>query len=433
MNDRLISLFGGIAALLIIIALLLPPRELTLENDSRPTTTDRGIHGLQGLRTWLDHNRIPSISLRRRYTSLQIDPRLSDSGNLIVISIPQTTEPSRAELDALADWIVQGNHVLLLGAISDRPPWSLAGGNALESLPRALGFELTSPSTGEAGGEAGSEEESLSANLHEAGAVLLGEDRQTLSLEPVFDHPLLEQVGSVATYRSLIHDAPQTILAGVHGPRQALLLLRRDDPPGAALWEFRAGGGGGWFSSHPDLFGNVTLGLADNARLFAHMAASALGEDGHIIFDDMHFGVSDLYDPDNFFRDPRLHNTLLFLGLFWLLYLFGYSNRLAPPTQRDAPPRASEFVEAMAGFFARRMNSVAAGRKILEHFHSDIRSRYRAADPRTPARELLRNASTVREGDLRDLDRLEHHIAHNRKTSLLRLTRTIDRITRTLP
>lgn len=433
MNDRLITLFGGIASLVIIIALLLPPRELTLANDSRPTTTDRGIHGLQGLRTWLEHNRIPSISLRRRYTSLQLDPRLSDSGNLIVISIPQTTEPSRAELDALTDWIVQGNHVLLLGARNDRPPWSLTGGNALESLPRALGLEFTSPTTAEAGDKVGNGETSLSDNLHEAGAVLLGEDRQALTLEPVFDHPVLEQVGSVATYRSLIHDAPQTTLAGVYGPRQTLPLLRRDNPPGVALWEFRAGAGGGWISSHPDLFGNVTLGLADNARLFANLAASALGEDGHIIFDDMHFGVSDLYDPDNFFRDPRLHNTLLFLGLFWLLYLFGYSNRLAPPVPRDAPPRASEFVEAMAGFFARRMNTVAAGRRILEHFHSDIRSRYRTADPRTPAVELLRNTSTVREDDLRELERLAQNIAHNRKTSLLRLTRIIDRITGTLP
>jgi hypothetical protein len=200
-----------------------------------------------------------------------------------------------------------------------------------------------------------------------------------------------------------------------------------------ALWEFRAGAGGGWISSHPDLFGNVTLGLADNARLFANLAASALGEDGHIIFDDMHFGVSDLYDPDNFFRDPRLHNTLLFLGLFWLLYLFGYSNRLAPPAQRDVPPRASEFVEAMAGFFARRLNTSAVGRGILEHFYSDMRGRYRVSDPHTPVWELLRNTSTVRKGDIQILEQLAHHIGNHSKINLIRLTRIIDRIKRTLP
>lgn len=433
MNDRLITLFGGVASLVIVIALLLPPNEMTRANDSRPTTTDRGVHGLQGLKTWLDHEHIPNISLRHRYTSLQIDTRLADHGNLIIISIPQITAPSRAELDALSNWLAQGNFALLLAARNDRPAWSLASGNDLESIPVALGLEFTPPSTAEAGDEAENGEASLSANLHEAGAVLLGEDRQALTLEAVFDHPVLEQVGSVATYRSLIHDAPQTTLAGVYGPRQTLPLLRRNDPPGVALWEFRAGAGGGWISSHPDLFGNVTLGLADNARLFANLAASARGEDGHIIFDDMHFGVSDLYDPDNFFRDPRLHNTLLFLGLFWLLYLFGYSNRLAPPAQRDVPPRASEFVEAMAGFFARRLNTSAVGRGILEHFYSDMRGRYRVSDPHTPVWELLRNTSTVRKGDIQTLEQLAHHIGNHSKINLIRLTRIIDRIKRTLP
>ena len=432
MNDRLITLFGGVASLLIVIALLLPPGQMTPANHSRPTTTDRGVHGLQGLQTWLDHNHVPNISLRRRYTSLQLDTRLADSGNLIIISIPQTTEPSRAELDALEDWVVQGNLVLLLAAKNDRPAWSLLSGNGLDSIPAALGFEFTSASREQPGDESAARQKPLSVNIYEASSVLAGEDRQAVSLEPAFAHPLLENVGSVATFRSRIHDAPDTTPTGNSGTRQVLPLLLREDLPGVALWEFRAGAGGGWISAHPDLFGNNTLGLADNARLFANLVTAALGEDGHVIFDDMHFGVSDLYDPENFFSDPRLHNTLLFLGLFWLVYLFGYSNRLAPPTEQQQHPQASDFVEAMAGFFARRLNTSATSRGILDHFYTDIRNIYRASDTDIPVWELLRNTATVREQDIQALEQLEYKTVNKQKINLTRLTRAIDRIKRTL-
>ena len=432
MNDRLITLFGGMASLLIVIALLLPPRQMTLANDSRPTTTDRGVHGLQGLKTWLDHNHIPNISLRRRYTSLQLDTRLADSGNLIIISIPQTTAPSRAELDALEDWVIQGNLVLLLAAINDRPAWSLLSGNHVDSIAAALGFEFTSASGEQPDDESAVQQDPLSINLYEVGSLLLDEDRQAVALEPTFVHPLLENVDAVATFRSRIFDDPDTTPTGNAGARQLLPLLQRDDLHGFGLWEFRAGTGGGWISTHPDLFGNVTLGLADNARLFANLVTSERGEDGHVIFDDMHFGVSDLYDPENFFSDPRLHNTLLFLGLFWMLYLFGYSNRLAPPTEQQQHPRASDFVEAMAGFFARRLNTSATSRSILDHFYTDIRNSYRLADPQAPVWELLRNTATVRESDIQVLEQLEYSTVNKRKINLTRLVRTIDRIKRTL-
>ena len=432
MNDRLITLAGGVAALLIVIALLLPPGSMTPANDSRPTTTDRGIYGLQGLKTWLDQNHIPAISLRRRYSSLQLDTRLADSGNLIIISIPHITTPSRIELGALSDWIAQGNFILLLAAVNDRPDWSFQGGLDLASLPEALGLDFTSETEEQAADEQQTPKEPLSINIYDASSVLLGEDRRALSVKPAFIHPAMQNIGSIATFRSLLYDVADTTVAGASRDRQLLPLLVRDNRPEVVLWEFRAGGGGGWISSHPDLFGNVTLGLADNARLFSNLLAAELGEDGYVIFDDMHFGISDLYDPDNFFSDPRLHNTLLFLGLFWLVYLIGYSNRLAPPDEKQQPPRASDFVEAMAGFFARRLTTCATGRGILDHFYADVRHLYRITDPHIPVRELLRSNSMVLETDIHALEQLEHKIGNKKKINLTRLTRIIDRIKRTL-
>jgi hypothetical protein len=432
MNDRLITLAGGSAALLIVIALLLPPGTMTTANDSRPTTTDRGIYGLQGLKTWLDQNHIPAISMRRRYSSLQLDTRLVDTGNLIIISIPQITTPSRIELDALADWIAQGNFILLLSAVNDRPEWSFQGDLDLASLPETLGLDFTSETEERSADEQKTPKEPLSINIYDASSVLLGEDRQALSVKPAFFHPAMQGVGSIATFRSLLYDAADTAVTGVSHDRQLLPLLLRENRPEVVLWEFRAGGGGGWISSHPDLFGNVTLGLADNARLFSNLLAAELGEDGYVIFDDMHFGISDLYDPDNFFSDPRLHNTLLFLGLFWLVYLIGYSNRLAPPNEKQQPPRASDFVKAMAGFFARRLTTSATGRGILDHFYADVRQLYRISEPHTSVRELLRNHSMVRETDIQALEQLEYKIGKKQKINLTQLTRIIDRLQRTL-
>jgi hypothetical protein len=50
MNDRLVTLLGAAAALLIVIALVFPHGEMTLANVSKPTTIDRGEQGLQGLK-----------------------------------------------------------------------------------------------------------------------------------------------------------------------------------------------------------------------------------------------------------------------------------------------------------------------------------------------------------------------------------------------
>ena len=433
MNDRLVTLCGAVASLLIVIALLMPPGEMTLANRSRPTTIDRGEQGLQGLKTWLDANRMRTLSLRRRYSSLQVDTRLADSGNLIVISAPQTTRASRGELEALADWIVQGNFILLLVSKNDRPDWSLVDGDGVGLILRALGFRFTDAGAdGKSVDDARASRKTPAHAVYRAGSALLGDDRQAVVLKPAFTHPVLENVDSVSTYRSVIHDDPDIMLAGASGARQTLPLLQRDAPGGFGLWEFRRGAGGGWVSSHPDLFGNVTLGLADNARLFANLAESALGEDGTVIFDDMHFGVSDLYDPDNFFSDSRLHTTLMLLGGLWIMYVFGYSNRLAPPAPKQHHPHASDFVGSMAGFFARRMSSAAVARGILDHFYNDIRGFYRTADPRTPVGILLRNNSALRDGDIRELEEVAHNADDNRKIDLIRLTRTIDRIQRTL-
>jgi len=430
MNDRVITLAGGLISVILIVGLLLPQDGPNLEDMSLPTSEDRGSLGLYGLKTWLKSNGVPGKSLRTRYQSLLIDPDLTDSGNLIIINQPVITAPDRAELEALADWLSEGNYALILTARQDLPDWVKIRISHGQPVLAALGLEFNAREDDSQKTDDPENENPAGKDLSIARAVLTEEDRQPSTLVPVLTHPLLNGVESISSYRSIIFDRPPITLDGATGSRYTLPLLTRTEGEGYAFWEFRHGNGGGWVSSQPDLFGNITLGLADNARFFNNIINRALSEDGSVIFDDMHLGLSDLYDANNFFHDPRLHNTLWIIGLFWLVYLLGYSNRLAPVKQSSGFTGSIEFVEAMAGYFARRTKPLHISRRLLEQFQVEVKHFYRQPHATGPVTQLLRNYSSAREKDIHALDTLTQKIAQNKTVNLIQLTRTIDRIKR---
>lgn len=132
----------------------------------------------------------------------------------------------------------------------------------------------------------------------------------------------------------------------------------------------------------PDLFNNQTLNKADNAVLFSNIIAQYLGKNGTVIFDDYHFGLSDLYDPDQFFADARLHKTLGLIFLLWLFYVFGYSQRLAPVHAKKIRPSSVDYVNAMAGFFSNRIGKKTLGKELSRRLIRDIRYRWHLSSDR---------------------------------------------------
>ena len=432
MNDRAMTLAGGLISVVLIIGLLVPQGGTNLRDVSLPTSEDRGMLGLYGLKAWLESNNIPTRSLRARYQALLLDPDLADNGNLIVINQPAITAPNRAELEALNGWLSEGNYALILTARQDMPDWVKTQISQDQPVLAALGLEFNSLKNNdqEQDDTTETDESQVRKDLSVARSVLTGEDRKPSTLLPILTHPVLKGVESIASQRSVIFDQTSLALEGTTGSRYTLPLLTRSQAEGHAFWSFRHGNGGGWVSSQPDLFGNHTLGLADNARLFNNLINHALSENGVVIFDDMHLGLSDLYDAENFFSDQRLHHTLWFIGLFWLVYLIGYSNRLAPVKPSQKRHSSIEFVEAMAGYFARRIKPLNTARSLLEQFHSEVRHFYRQPYTEVPVTQLLRNYSPVREKDLRTLDTLSKKITDNKSVNLIQLTRTIDRIKR---
>jgi len=176
------------------------------------------------------------------------------------------------------------------------------------------------------------------------------------------------------------------------------------------------------------LISNSVLKEQDNARWFAQLLTHTVADSGYVIFDDYHFGLSDLYDPQAFFADKRLHNSLLFIGAFWLIYALGRSPRLAPVKKPVNKPATTDFIEAMAGFFSRRVRSRTVAKKLAERLLEDIRQHTQLEGD--SLWRWLHDHPGVSERDLRRLQRASGYVPGHIK--LIQLTRCIDRIHKVL-
>ena len=245
-------------------------------------------------------------------------------------------------------------------------------------------------------------------------------------LEPRIEHPITFRVRTIAarSVRPLDFDLE---LSGRHDGGRAVLAVLGEAGANAAFWEARVGNGRLWVSRYADLFGNVSLGESDNARLLANMIALSLGPNGRVIFDDMHQGASDLYDPRAFFSDPRLFATMGFIAGFWLLYLVGSSRRLAPPRQKPMRYYAADLARAMAGLLVRRVDAVTMSRQLFAHFFNDIRARYGMPTNGEPVWRMLGGMSQVSRRDLAELRAHYARASAGLKVDAVALARTLKR------
>jgi hypothetical protein len=416
MRERLVTLIGALAAAYLVFVLLVP-QEPAFAPESVPTTVDRGNRGLRGLQAWMVSSGIRVKSLRERYDRMLADASLPGHGNLMILTLPQALPARLRESDALRDWVERGNAVLVLdGSIEiftqPQPRRGLPSG-----VLDALGFTLE---------VAEEEADQADKSAHAAAKMQPGKVDQPppRGLIPRGDHPVLQGVGGAKVRARSLYPLA---LKSKEKFRTALVLLEDQLTGSPAFWQVRIGEGRGWISGH-DLFGNAALGTGDNARLLANIVAGSLGADGWVIFDDMHQGLTEIYDPKAFFGDPRLHATLWFIVVFWLIYVVGRSNRIAPLSIQSELPRAVDFVRAVGGLFARRLDGREVGRGLLRHFFAELRGARAGADgidwellaryprvPRGQVDELRSMHSALEQGRIPDLVRLNNLINNIRK------------------
>ncbi len=410
MNDRLVTLLGALAALALFVALVLPPSQ---EPDvSRPVSAAIGENGYAGLQRWLEANGVENVSLRRRYheiESLGLEPQ----GNVLVTTMPHKQSIRPDEVNWLRRWLMRGNTLLIMAALNDTPDWSLlvSTQNFLDNIELLTGLSLV----------AAVDEDDEEITL---GGVFSTED---VGYEVNAVHPLMRGVSS------LVGETDSTASVWQPGASSPFHVALADERSSGrdALWEIPTGSGAIILSTSGSMFTNRALGRADNAQFFSNILGYHLKPGAAVLFDDMHQGVTDLYDPDAFFSDARLGRTLLFLLAFWLLYVVGTSGRLAAPRSTPGVPQQSDLVHAIGGFMARKLAPATAARMMIETWLAELyRSGRVSAVDADAWRELeamplveqsrlaaLRTAyERLRDGEKVDVKQIHDHLRELRRT-----------------
>ena len=427
-RDRFVTLACALGALLLFGTLFWRGGTLSEREVSRPTTVERGDNGLLGALRWLQREGVPTLSLRERFGALERRHELAAAGNLLIVSLPASSNFRNDEVVALDRWIRTGNTLLVLAALTDRPSFAQLPHTMYADLQLLTGLSVTherekTPGTapkgtpapaGKPGGPGKDEARKALARLIEELPV-----PQRRSLVPNQAHPYFAGVASAVAFSDYSPSVSTLLL-----PRDGFALtLAHDAESGAgALWVRPDGAGTIVVSGYASLFTNRALGLANNAQLLANLIAVTVGPRGTVIFDDEHQGLTAAYDPAKFYRDRRLYATIFALAMVWLAWVLG-GTQLKMPLAVGGAPRESELVRTTGLFFARVLKPASAARRMFENFLGRLRP---GAPPAgTPAVaaawEWLANHPRLAAADVRQLRQWYADAYADRRVPLVRL------------
>lgn len=435
MKERLITLGCALGALLLFLGLFVHVGEAERSDVTVPTTLERGDNGLAAASAWLAGEHVPTRAVRGRFDGALGAADLTLSGNLLVVSLPVATPFSSEELRSLDEWLQAGNTLLVLAALGDRPDWATRRAGLDTELADLTGLGRETPPASERAaapprrGARAAVDPGALASLYRR----LPEPQRS-TLVPNRAHAYLDGVAAAVA----LSDYPLRALSsrawtpGLPHDGFMLCLARGRENGAGALWVRPHAGGTVIVSGFGSLFSNRALGLADNARLLANIVGASLAPGGTVLFDDEHQGLSDAYDAEKFYRDPRLYATLGVLVALWLTWVLG-GTRLRVPVSRTAAPREAQLVRATGLFLARALSAPAAARRMFEHFFRRLRAHApRAAQAAGPPWQLLEHSPRIARSDLEQL-REWYAVAHSSgRVPLARLHNLMIRIERQL-
>ena len=408
MRERLLTLACAVAALLLFATFFIRHDAFGPAEHSRPTSAEPRANGLLGVLKWLEAEDVRTVSLRERFGTLKDRSDLPATGNLLIVSLPVIVPFHTDEAVALDNWVRAGNTLLVLTPLADRPEW------VPSSLPVVGDLQLLTGLSAEPVPE--KEDQALPANAkrdpHTAARKQDEQIKRVLELTRRLDpprrdtlvpnrsHPYLNGVQSAM---ALSDFRPQPFTIGVPRDGFVLSIAHVAESGNGALWVRPDGAGTVVVSGFVSLFSNRALGLADNARLLSNIIAASLAPGGAVLFDDAHQGLSAFYDPDKFYRDPRLYKTLGIMLVVWLVWVLG-ATRLQLPRGRIPAPREAELVRAVGLYLARVLRPAAAARRMFEHFFRRLLAPgARAAAEHTRGWDYLENHPRVTRADVQQL------------------------------
>jgi hypothetical protein len=443
-RERLITLGCALAALLLFGTLFLQRSVLGARRTSLPTTVEQADNGLLGAMSWLSGEGVRTLSLRERCGTLRGRRDLAPRGNLLIVSLPAVTAFLPDEAVALDQWIQQGNTLLVLAALRDRPGWASVPLLMRADLQLLTGLGMQPPAdllaakrgaaaaAGSAAPKTGSADSQRPRGQRMDRLMRLNaqlDEPERTDLFPNRAHPYFAGVVQAVAFSDYPPLANHVTLPG---EGFALALAHEGDTADDAFWVRPDGAGTIIVSGFGSLFTNRALGVAGNARLLANIVGASVARDGTVVFDDEHQGLSDAYDPARFYRDPRLYRTVAVIAAVWLTWVLG-ATRLQAPLQRAPAPREAELVRTTGLFLARVLRPAAAGRRMLEQFlqRTCAAAGRDGADP-AGAWQWLADHPRLARRDVARLQAWYAAAAANRRVPLVRLHNLLVRTERRL-
>lgn len=363
MKDRLITALGAIGALAVVYLLFFSGGGETPV--SWPLSTERGRNGYLALASWLESKNVEVVSWQQRFDRLLEDADgLATSGNVMLMTMPQRFPLRAREQQQIAGWIRRGNTLLILAALNDSPEWLEAlpgdGNDFLTTLSGLTGLRIAALPVSD-----GPNGPRIAANHVMAG--------DPVTLRPVA-HPLMagiDRLDGLSDGESAKWFVNPT---SIYADRPYFRLAIDEASNSDAAWQIPLDEGRILLFASGSLLANHRIAESDAAQLVANLLAWYLAPGGAFVFDDMHLGLSSLYDPAAFYADRRLHLTLAFLVAAWFVYLLGTSNRVAPVRPVDVEPRQADLLAGIGGFMARRLAPQDAGSRLFEEWFREIQA-----------------------------------------------------------
>ncbi|HEX4050903.1 MAG TPA: DUF4350 domain-containing protein [Steroidobacteraceae bacterium] len=374
-REALVAPMLALGALALFYTLFFPKVGVQSGAAAPPLSTERGPTGLAGAAQWLRQAGVPVVSLRDRYAALGRIAGQSQ-GNLLISSLPARIPMHQDEQQQLLHWVGAGNTLLILAAIDDTPAWAAAG-----SDPTATVADLTHiyfrPESRQSGSQS-SDGSADAATAHAAAANAARGFEALLLRGQIWAQPRGHQALMEGVHRlSVVSDLPTAVWRGTPAVIVGALAIAErvsPQPREAALWVEPYGDGQIILSAFASPFSNAQIDAADNARLLANIVAWSRSAQGRVVFDDAHQGAVDFYDPQAFFSDPRLHHTLEWILIVWLIWVLG-SRTLRSGQPLWQPIAATTLMEASARFFSARVPPASAAQQLLANFYDEIHRR----------------------------------------------------------
>jgi len=408
MRERLITLGGALLALLIVYMLFFEPPSAGPE-PTRPVTTETGINGLYAIAEWLQRGGIPVFSLRERYSRLADAPEIPQpDGNILVMAMPFYSRPRDIETGELLSWVDRGNTLLILAALNDSPEWIFNAGSDL-TTDLATIAALSFATVGDV------DDDETPALLFDDGPAVY-----EYAILPKPAHPLMRGIATMVA----VSDGATSVW-DTYSRTLVIEAATMEIPGTPIVWQRFLGDGHVIVLGSGSMLTNRAIARADNRRFIANVVDRHLGAGGRVIFDDMHQGISWLYNPDTLFRDARLHATIGFVLAFWLIYIVGSSNRLRDPGRDARPLRLSEFIDATGAFISRHTDRSEAARWLFRTWFNDVRRHLGLPPNGEPVWQELEGVATLDPRLLDELRRLYGDVADSRRTDLVRVHRRI--------